>query len=136
MVARMLVGCGVPSGCITSLSTMYPSLRAASGYRATGFRIQSDLCPSACIVELPSNPHKGRSPSVGGAANSLSVVLPRNSGMGFLPSSQIYSNLYFFIVVIQHAPLIWALWTVLREGANLPADRPEIQCKKSIEPII
>ena len=26
------------------------------------------------------------------------VVLPRNSGTGFLPSSQMYSSLYFFII--------------------------------------
>ena len=60
--------------------------------------MQSDLCPSACIVELPSKPHRGRSASVGAVANSLIVVLPRSSGMGFLPSSQMYSSLYFFIV--------------------------------------
>ena len=60
--------------------------------------MQSDLCPSACIVELPSKPHRGRSASVGGFSNALIVVLPRSSGMGFLPSSQMYSSLYFFIV--------------------------------------
>src|ERR1700761_1410286 len=94
----MLEGCGEPSGCITSLRTMYelPD-RPASGYRATGFRMQSELLPSACMVELPSKPQRGRSASVGAVANSLIVVLPRSSGTGCLPSSQMYSSLYFAI---------------------------------------
>src|SRR3984957_15189566 len=97
MVARALVECGVPSGCMTSLRTRYASLRLASGYRATGFSTQSELLPSACIVELPSKPQFGRSESVGGFSNALRRVLPRSSGTGFLPSSHMYSNLYFFM---------------------------------------
>src|SRR5580704_17389405 len=96
----MFVECGVPSGCTTPQRTMYASLRLASGYRATGFRIQSDLLPSACMVELPSKPQRGRSASVGGLSKDFSWVLPRSSGTGFLPSSQIYSSLYFVMVLM------------------------------------
>src|SRR5579862_3492084 len=74
---------------------MYASLRLASGYRATGFSTQSDFLPSACMVELPSKPQRGRSARVGGFSNALIWVLPRSSGMGVLPSSQMYSSLYF-----------------------------------------
>src|SRR3984957_17997076 len=95
MVARLLVECGVPSGCITSFRTTYALLRLISGYRATGFRMQSELLPSACMVELPSNPQLGKSARVGGCSNGLSSVLPRSSGTGCLPSSQMYSSLYF-----------------------------------------
>src|SRR5215469_4045236 len=91
----MLLAWGVPSGWFTSQSTRYALLRLPSGYSATGFRMQSLLLPSACIVELPSNPHRGRSARVGVASNDLIVVLPRSSGMGVLPSSQMYSSLYF-----------------------------------------
>ena len=34
--------------------------------------MQSELLPSACMVELPSNPQLGRSASVGGFSNALS----------------------------------------------------------------
>src|SRR5580658_8086456 len=98
MVARMLVECGVPSGCITSLRTIKPSLRVASGYSATGLSTQSELLPSACMVELPSKPHLGRSARVGGCSNSFIRVLPRRAGTGCLPSSQMYSSLYLVIV--------------------------------------
>src|SRR5258708_29560019 len=57
--------------------------------------MQSELLPSACMVELPSKPQLGRSARVGGCSNALSSVLPRNSGIGVLPSSQMYSSLYF-----------------------------------------
>src|SRR5580658_10192698 len=62
--------------------------------------MQSDLLPVACMVELPSNPHKGRSARVGDLSNSLILVLPRSSGMGFFPSSQMYSSLYFDMVLL------------------------------------
>src|SRR6185369_169709 len=98
MVARMLLGCGLPSGCITSFITTKALFRLISGYRATGFRMQSELLPSACMVELPSNPQLGRSARVGGCSNCLSRVLPRSSGTGCLPSSQMYSSLYFVVI--------------------------------------
>src|SRR3984957_365263 len=98
MVARALVECALRSGCRTSLRTMYASLRLASGYRATGFNTQSELFPSACIVELPSKPQLGRSAKVGAWSNTLIAVLPRSSGTGRLPSSQMYSSLYFVIL--------------------------------------
>src|SRR5580704_9128730 len=49
------------------------------------------------MVELPSKPHLGISASEGGFSNCLTSVLPRSSGTGSLPSSQIYSSLYFVI---------------------------------------
>jgi hypothetical protein len=52
------------------------------------------------MVELPSKPQRGRSASVGGFSNALSRVLPRSSGTGFLPSSQMYSSLYFVMVLL------------------------------------
>src|SRR6201986_2077384 len=95
----MFVECGVPSACSTSLKTIYASFRLASGYRATGLSTQSELLPSACIVELPSKPQVGKSASTGGLSNVFRVVFPRNSGTGFFPSSQMYSSLYFVIQI-------------------------------------
>src|SRR6188768_3872430 len=66
---------------------------------ATGFSTQSELWPSACMVEEPSKPHSGSCSSVGKAANSLICVLPRRFGVGVYPSSQIYSSLYFVIEI-------------------------------------
>src|ERR1700726_4894242 len=83
---------------MTSLRTIYAFLGLASGYRATGFSTQSELLPSACMVELPSKPQLGRSARAGGCSNALSRLLPRRSGTGFFPSSQMYSSLYFVIV--------------------------------------
>src|SRR3984957_21130125 len=98
MVARLLEGCGVlPSGIITSHITRTPLVRAVSGYTATGLSTQSELWPSACMVELPSKPHSGSWSSVGNDANSLICVLPRRFGVGVYPSSQIYSSLYLVI---------------------------------------
>src|SRR5215475_13631620 len=104
MVARLLVECGVlPSGIMTSHITSTPLVRAASGNTATGFRTQSELWPSACMVDEPSKPHNGSCSSVGKDANSLIWVLPRKFGVGVYPSSQIYSSLYFVI-----EPLCWS----------------------------
>src|SRR6266853_7058883 len=64
---------------------------------ATGLSTQSELFPSACMVELPSKPHSGSCSSVGNESNSLILVLPRKFGVGVYPSSQIYSSLYFVI---------------------------------------
>src|SRR6267154_3760430 len=64
---------------------------------ATGLSTQSELFPSACIVELPSKPHSGSCSSAGNESNSLICVLPRRFGIGVYPSSQIYSSLYFVI---------------------------------------
>src|SRR3954469_17445695 len=64
---------------------------------ATGFSTQSELWPSACMVELPSKPHSGSCSSVGNTSNSLICVLPRRLGVGEYPSSQIYSSLYLVI---------------------------------------
>ena len=65
MVARELLGCGVPSGMSTSHITSAPFLRVASGNTATGLSRQSLLRPSACWVELPSKFHMGSCSSVG-----------------------------------------------------------------------
>src|SRR5580704_8518191 len=100
MVARALLGWGVlPSGIITSHMTRAPFFLVESGKTATGLSMQSELCPSACLVELPSKPHIGSSASVGKVSNSLTWVLPRRFATGVYPSSQIYSNLYFAIWV-------------------------------------
>src|SRR5206468_5046090 len=64
---------------------------------ATGFSTQSELWPSACMVELPSKPQSGSCSRVGNAPNSLICVLPRRFGVGEYPSSQIYSSLYLVI---------------------------------------
>src|SRR5450755_1150876 len=64
---------------------------------ATGLSTQSELWPSACMVELPSKPHSGSCSSVGNESNSLICVFPRRFGIGVYPSSQIYSSLYFVI---------------------------------------
>src|ERR1700704_6430575 len=98
MVARLFDGCGVlPSGIMTSHITRTPFLRAPSGNTRTGLRTQSELFPSACMVELPSKPHSGSCSSVGNESYSLICVLPRRFGVGVYPSSQIYSSLYFVI---------------------------------------
>src|SRR6267143_5004893 len=98
MVARLLVACGVtPSGIMTSHITRTPLVRAPSGKTATGLSTQSELLPSACMVELPSKPHSGSCSSVGNESNSLICVLPRRFGIGVYPSSQIYSSLYLVI---------------------------------------
>src|SRR5262245_40500017 len=98
MAARVFDGCGVlPSGIITSHITSAPLVRAPSGYTATGFSTQSELWPSACMVELPSKPHSGSCASVGKLSKSLSWVLPRRLGTGVYPSSQMYSSLYLVI---------------------------------------
>src|SRR5690348_10865454 len=49
------------------------------------------------MVELPSKPHSGSSPSEGNVSNSFICVLPRRLGVGVYPSSQMYSSLYFVI---------------------------------------
>ena len=83
MVARLLDGCGVlPSGIMTSHITSTPFLRSLSGYTATGLSTQSELRPSACMVELPSKPHSGSCSSDGKLSNSLICVLPRRFGTG------------------------------------------------------
>src|SRR3954452_20856324 len=64
---------------------------------ATGLSTQSELWPSACMVELPSKPHSGSCSSVGNTSNSLICVLPRRLGVGVYPSSQIYSSLNLVI---------------------------------------
>src|ERR1017187_6346155 len=48
MVARPLLGCGVlPSGIMTSHMTRAAFFLVESGKTATGFSMQSELCPSA-----------------------------------------------------------------------------------------
>src|SRR5580698_9245230 len=61
--------------------------------------MQSELLPSACMVELPSNPQLGISARVGGCSNCLMRVFPRRLGTGCFPSSQMYSSLYFVISI-------------------------------------
>src|SRR5580692_710074 len=77
--------------------------------------MQSDLLPSACIVELPSNPQRGMSARVGVLSKLLICVLPRSSGMGFLRKSQMYSKLYVDIDLLMR----WEGW-----------DRPGGECAR------
>src|ERR1700733_13605737 len=96
MVARLFDACGVtPSGIMTSHNTMAPLVRSLSRKTRTGFRTQSELLPSACLVELPSKPHNGSCSSDGKLSYSLICVLPRRLGTGVYPSSHTYSSLYF-----------------------------------------
>jgi hypothetical protein len=60
------------------------------------------VLPAACIVELPSKPQRGKAARVGAFSKLFNWVLPRNSGTGFLPSSQMYSSLYLVM------ELLWA----------------------------
>src|ERR1035441_2111995 len=64
------------------------------------------------MVELPSKPQLGRSARVGGCSNALSRLLPRRSGTGFLPSSQMYSSLYFVMGIL----LAGKWWGLPRES--------------------
>src|SRR5216684_1900579 len=96
MVARLFEACGVlPAGIMTSHMPSAPFVRAASGKTRTGLSTQSELLPSACMVELPSKPHKGSCSSDGKLSYSLICVLPRRLGTGVYPSSHTYSSLYF-----------------------------------------
>ena len=62
--------------------TSMPSALAGSGNSATGLSRQSELLPSACLVELPSKPQSGISSSVGGLLNAFTLVLLRRFGTG------------------------------------------------------
>src|SRR5215213_7475526 len=102
---------------MTSHSTSAPLVRSLSGKMRTGFRTQSELRPSACMVELPSNPHNGSCSSDGNSSYSLICVFPRRLGTGAYPSSQMYSSLYF---VMQRSSSAHYLQPA-REAAGYPA---------------
>src|SRR5882672_4283112 len=111
MVARLFEECGVlPSGIMTLHITSTPLVRAPSGKTRTGFRTQSELLPSACMVELPSKPQSGSCSSVGNESNSLICVLPRRFGVGVYPSSQIYSSLYLVIELSHELMMQFNVW--------------------------
>ena len=80
IVARELVGWGVPSGQSTSDITMAAFVLVASGYTPTGLRTQSEARPSACFVELPSNPQFGTCSKRGKAVEFLDQSLASNIG--------------------------------------------------------
>ena len=63
--------------------------RIGSGHENTGFKTQSEFLPGAWLVLEPSNPQMGRS------AEGLdrTFVLERRSGVGSVPSIQMYSAL-------------------------------------------
>src|ERR1700710_1246252 len=94
---------------------------------ATGLSTQSELRPSACMVDEPSKPHSGSCSSAGNESNSLICVLPRRFGVGVYPSSQIYSSLYF-VIELSHELMMRKVETeVLRSPRTLPGhDRPNI----------
>src|SRR3981081_4766983 len=97
---------------MTSHITRTPLVRAPAGKPRTGLRTQSELFPSACIVELPSKPHSGSCSSVGNESYSLICVLPRRFGVGVYPSSQIYSSLYL-VIELSHE-------LMMRKAGNRP----------------
>src|SRR5664280_1147483 len=69
------------------------------------------------MVELPSKPQLGRSARLGGCSNSLSRLLPRRPGTGCLPSSQMYSSLYFVISYVEDQ---WVLVQVIQTPVAAP----------------
>src|SRR6266851_9894012 len=89
---------------------------------ATGLSTQSELWPSACMVELPSKPHSGSCSSVGNASNSLIYVLPRKFGVGVYPSSQIYSSLYF-VIELSHELMMRKVGTEASNRSQLVTTR-------------
>src|SRR5246127_3313463 len=135
MVARLLDACGVlPSGIMTSHMTSTPLVRAASGKTATGLSTQSELWPSACMVDEPSKPHSGSCSSVGNESNSLICVLPRRFGVGVYPSSQIYSSLYFVIefsheLMMQKVGIRSLLVTTDIPGHHRPLLAKQLKCQ-------
>ncbi len=68
---------------MTSLS---PSARRGSGHTKTGWRTQSESFPSAWFVLEPSKPQ-----IPGSLPPSTILVLLRRSGVGSVPSIQMYS---------------------------------------------
>ena len=80
-------GCGVMSVCSTShMTSLSPSARSGSGQTKTGCRTQSESLPSAWFVLEPSKPQIG-----GSLPSSTIFVLLRSSGVGSVPSIQMYS---------------------------------------------
>ena len=68
---------------------------------ATGFRIQSESLPSACLVELPSNDQSGQSFNLPEKFRRISVLLLRLC-VGSKPSNQIYSNFDALLLLISN----------------------------------
>ncbi len=89
VAARVFVGCGFRSPAFsTSHSTrMCLPPRIGSGQLKTGFSTQSDASPVACSVDDPSKPQIPGS----WTSSARILVLLRSSGVGFTPSSQMYS---------------------------------------------
>ena len=84
---RVFVLCGVMSGCSTShMTSLSPSARRGSGQAKTGWSTQSESLPSAWFVLEPSKPQIG-----GSLPSSTIFVLLRSSGVGSVPSIQMYS---------------------------------------------
>jgi hypothetical protein len=75
------------SGCNTShMTSLSLSPRSGSGHSKTGWRTQSLSLPSAWLVLDPSKPQIG-----GSLPSSTILVLLRSSGLGSVPSIQMYS---------------------------------------------
>ena len=86
--ARVLVGCGLSVAArytSHSTSTLLPP-RMGSGQVKTGFNMQSLDSPVAWLVDEPSKPQIG-----GSLPSARTLVLERSSGVGSVPSIQMYS---------------------------------------------
>ena len=60
--------------------------RIGSGHENTGLSMQSLLSPGAWLVDEPSKPHTG-----GVLPSAMILVFERSSGVGSVPSIQMYS---------------------------------------------
>src|ERR1019366_3125226 len=84
---RALVGCGVMSAFNTSQRTrMSLGPRSGSLHVHTGIKTQSEKWPVAWLVDDPSKPQM-----IGFLPSAMMRVLERNSGVGSVPSIQMYS---------------------------------------------
>ena len=75
------------------LFAMYPDQESARTYLEGRLWPEGPKCPVCGLGERITA-------RAGGFSKDLSWVLPRSSGIGFLPSSQMYSSLYFVMVLL------------------------------------
>jgi len=97
-------GCGVlPSGIMTSHITSTPLVRAASGKTRTGLSTQSELEPSACMVELPSEaPQRKAASSEGKLFEFLQLRLATQIWQPACTRRAICIRAYIFVMAVSH----------------------------------